>query len=112
MEELGNYAKNASTITYSLNKKISPIDYENAIEDGFSLIHEASCKFTSQEINQFLGKDAKSLNELLTMIQRQLQVNNELDSSFSNNNNLSQNISHSNQALQNRIDAIKLIINN
>lgn len=46
------------------------------------------------------------------MIQRQLQVNNEPDSSFSNNNNLSQNISHSNQALQNRIDAIKLIINN
>lgn len=46
------------------------------------------------------------------MIQRQLQVNNEPNSSFSNNNNLSQNISHSNQALQNRIDAIKLIINN
>lgn len=54
LEELGNYAKNASSITYSLNKKISPIDYENAIEDGIGLIHEASVNLLVRKLINFL----------------------------------------------------------
>lgn len=108
---LSNYAKEVSLLAYNLNNKISQSDYEDAISEGIELINEANCKFTTQEVNKCLGKDASLIPELFQKIQTELQSNNsKRNESFENKQTNDIKTNFIPQPVENRINAIKASI--
>lgn len=108
---LSNYAKEVSSLAYNLNNKISQSDYEDAISQGIKLINEANCKFTTQEVNKCLGKDASLIPALFQKIQTELQSNNSSrNESFENKQTNDIKTNFIPQPVENRINAIKTSI--
>lgn len=108
---LSEYVKQVSSLAYNLNNKISQFDYEDAISQGIELINEANCKFTTQEINKCLGKDASLIRALFQKIQTELQSNNSLkNESFENKQTNDIKTNFIPQPVENRINAIKTSI--